>query len=61
MKKLLWLAIPLVVVSCRKNPVERDLYENGKVNIGTYSLTTYNILHILLLHIIFLKAVQSIL
>ncbi len=43
MKKLLWLAIPLVVVSCRKNPVERDLYENGKVNIGTYSLTTYNI------------------
>jgi len=43
MKKLLWLAIPLVVMSCKKDPVKRDLYVNGKVSIGSYSLSTYNI------------------
>lgn len=43
MKKLLWLAIPLVVMSCKKDPAKRDLYVNGKVSIGSYSLSTYNI------------------
>lgn len=43
MKKLLWLAIPLAIASCRKDPVKPDLYVNGKVSIGTYSLSTYNI------------------
>lgn len=43
MKKLLWLAIPLVIASCKKDPVKPDLYVNGKVSIGTYSLSTYNI------------------
>lgn len=43
MKKIFWLAIPLVIVSCKKDPVNRDLYVNGKVIVGTYSLSTYNI------------------
>lgn len=43
MKKLLWLAIPLTIASCIKDPVTPDLYVNGKVSIGAYSLSTYNI------------------
>lgn len=43
MKKLMWLAIPLAIVSCKKEPVKRDLYVESKVTIGTYSISTYNI------------------
>ena len=39
----MWLAIPIAIASCKKEPVKRDLYVESKVAIGTYSLSTYNI------------------
>jgi pimeloyl-ACP methyl ester carboxylesterase len=43
MKKLVWLAIPLMVASCKKHPADRGLYVESKIQIGSYSLSTYNI------------------
>lgn len=43
MKNLLWLAIPFLIASCKKDPINKDLYVEGKVQMGSYTLTTYNI------------------